>query len=86
MVTAGSDGQMKVWDVRTFKAVHEYWNPQPAKTLSISQKGLLAVGWGSQIQVDLFFGGNFWFYFVGLERLACRKAKEAIFEIWYSSK
>ena len=59
LVTAGSDGQMKVWDVRTFKAVHEYWNPQPAKTLSISQKGLLAIGWGSQIQVYLFFGGNF---------------------------
>jgi len=50
-VTAGSDGQMKVWDVRTYKAVHEYWNPMPAKTLSISQKGLLAVGWGSQVQV-----------------------------------
>jgi len=51
MVTAGSDGQMKVWDVRTFKPVHEYWNPTPAKNISISQKGLLAVGWGSQIQV-----------------------------------
>jgi len=50
-VTAGSDGQMKVWDVRTYKAVHEYWNPMPAKSLSISQKGLLAVGWGSQVQV-----------------------------------
>ena len=40
MVTAGLDGQMKVWDIRTFKNVHNYFNRRPATTLDVSQRGL----------------------------------------------
>ena len=53
LVTAGADGKMKVWDVRTYKEVHDYWTPMPAKSLSISQKGLLALGFGSQVQASM---------------------------------
>jgi len=51
LTTAGSDGKLKIWDVRNYKMLYEYWTPMPAKSVAISQKGLLAVGYGSQIQV-----------------------------------
>ncbi|KJE91362.1 U3 snoRNP-associated protein Utp7 [Capsaspora owczarzaki ATCC 30864] len=51
MTTAGLDGQMKVWDLRTYKELHSYYTPTPATSLDISQSGLLAVGHGPHIQV-----------------------------------
>ncbi|KAJ3210649.1 Small subunit (SSU) processome component [Dinochytrium kinnereticum] len=49
MVTTGLDGQMKVWDVRTYKAVEQYFTPTPATTIDISQMGILAVGYGPNV-------------------------------------
>lgn len=51
LVTAGTDGKMKVWDVRTYKEIFEYWNPTPAQKVTISQKGLLCVGLANEVQV-----------------------------------
>ncbi|KAL2917932.1 putative U3 small nucleolar RNA-associated protein 7 [Polyrhizophydium stewartii] len=51
MATTGLDGQMKVWDVRTYKTVQDYFTPAPASHLAISQKGLLAVGYGPHLSV-----------------------------------
>ncbi|KAK7204745.1 WD40-repeat-containing domain protein [Myxozyma melibiosi] len=51
MASAGADGQLKIWDVRTYKEVHAYYTPTPANTLSISDRGLLAVGWGPHVTV-----------------------------------
>lgn len=51
MVTTGADGQMKVWDLRTFKPLYQYYTRQPATSLSISQKGLLAVGYGPRVSI-----------------------------------
>ena len=51
MATAGLDCQMKVWDVRTFKPLHQYYTSTPGHTLDISQRDLLAVGFGSHVQV-----------------------------------
>ena len=51
MVTAGADGQVKVWDVRMFQAMHAYFSHAPAECLDISQRGLLAVGYGCSVQV-----------------------------------
>lgn len=51
LVTVGTDAKMKVWDIRTYKMIHEYWNPMPASKIAISQKGLLAVGLANEIQV-----------------------------------
>eukprot|EP00887_Chlorella_sp_A99_P001363 scaffold8.g1363.t1 len=41
---------VKVWDVRTFKPLHAYFSPAPAAALDISQRGMLAVGYGRRIQ------------------------------------
>ena len=51
MVTTGNDSKMRVWDVRTYKQLYEYYNPIPASTVTISQKGLLSVGYGNKIEV-----------------------------------
>ena len=51
MATAGVDGDVKIWDVRNFKTVHTYFSHAPATNLRVSQQGLLAVGFGSRVQV-----------------------------------
>ena len=51
MATTGLDGQMKIWDVRTYKTLHTYYTKSPASTLSISQQGMLAVGYGPHLSV-----------------------------------
>ncbi|CAG8569866.1 17526_t:CDS:10, partial [Acaulospora colombiana] len=45
MASAGLDGRLKLWDIRTYKCMHEYFTRTPASSLSISQLGLLGVGW-----------------------------------------
>lgn len=51
MVTGGADRQVKVWDLRTYKLLHEYYSPQPAVSLDISQRGLLGVGHGTSATI-----------------------------------
>ncbi len=51
MVSAGQDLRMAVWDIRTFKEVHNYSLRRPGSSIAISDRGLTAVGWGSQISV-----------------------------------
>ncbi|KAL3140161.1 hypothetical protein ABBQ38_004438 [Trebouxia sp. C0009 RCD-2024] len=51
MVTTGADGQVKVWDLRTYQPLHAYFSPSPATWCDISQRGLLAVGWGRRVNV-----------------------------------
>lgn len=48
---AGVDGQIKVWDIRTYQPLHAYFANTPATQLDISQRGLLAVGQGRRVQV-----------------------------------
>ncbi|KAL2352053.1 putative U3 small nucleolar RNA-associated protein 7 [Cryomyces antarcticus] len=56
MVSAGQDLKMSVWDVRMFKEVNKYFLRQPSSSISISDRGLTAVGWGTQASIwrDLF--------------------------------
>ncbi|WEW57203.1 putative U3 small nucleolar RNA-associated protein 7 [Emydomyces testavorans] len=51
MVSTGQDMRMAIWDIRMFKEVHNYSVPQPGSTVSISDRGLAAVGWGTQVSV-----------------------------------
>ncbi|CCG80677.1 U3 small nucleolar RNA-associated protein [Taphrina deformans PYCC 5710] len=51
MVTAGQDSRLKVWDVRTYKELHNYFSPTPASSLSISDSGLVGVSWGSHVSI-----------------------------------
>ncbi|KAI8916747.1 NUC141 domain-containing protein [Powellomyces hirtus] len=51
MATTGLDGQMKLWDLRTYKCLHAYYTKTPASTLAISHQGLLGVGYGPNISI-----------------------------------
>ena len=51
MVTAGQDMKMGVWDIRMFKEVNSYFLRQPGSSVSISDRGLVGVGWGTQVSI-----------------------------------
>ncbi|TPX44159.1 hypothetical protein SeMB42_g04090 [Synchytrium endobioticum] len=51
MASAGLDGQLAIWDIRTFKPLHSYYTPTPASSLSISDLGLIGVGFGPHVHV-----------------------------------
>lgn len=49
MATAGAEGHIKVWDLRTFRRLHQYNPVRPATALDISQQGILAAAYGPHI-------------------------------------
>jgi U3 small nucleolar RNA-associated protein 7 len=51
LATTGLDGHLKVWDIRTYKPLQNYFTPTPAGCVTISQKGLLAVGSGPHLTI-----------------------------------
>ncbi|CAI5459803.1 unnamed protein product [Closterium sp. Yama58-4] len=51
LVTAGMEGRVRVWDVRTLRELHSYVSPSPARTVALSQRDMLAVGFGSAVEV-----------------------------------
>ena len=51
MVSAGQDLRMAVWDIRMFREVNNYFLRQPGSSVTISDRGLTAVGWGTQTTV-----------------------------------
>mmetsp|Transcript_30292 Transcript_30292/g.29791 ORF Transcript_30292/g.29791 Transcript_30292/m.29791 type:complete len:242 (+) Transcript_30292:364-1089(+) len=51
MVTTGTDSRMKVWDLRKYECVHDYFTRGPAFATDISQKGLLSVTYGNTVEV-----------------------------------
>ncbi|KAL4956871.1 WD40-repeat-containing domain protein [Aspergillus filifer] len=51
MVSTGQDQKMQVWDIRMYREVHSYSCYQPGASVSISDRGLTAVGWGTQVSV-----------------------------------
>ncbi|MCJ1311651.1 Small subunit (SSU) processome component [Agyrium rufum] len=51
MVSTGQDMRMAVWDIRTFKEVNNYSLHQPGSSVAISDHGLTAAGWGTQVSI-----------------------------------
>jgi len=51
LATSGMDGQVKVYDLRTYRELHSYFSVTPAVSLDISQTGMLAVGGRAHCQV-----------------------------------
>ena len=45
------DSKLKLWDVRTYKVLHSLPSRRPAASLDISQRGLLVLGRGREVQV-----------------------------------
>lgn len=56
MAVAGADKLLKLWDLRKFKELDDYYTPTPASSLDISDTNLLTVGWGPHVTVwkDMF--------------------------------
>lgn len=57
MVSTSQDRRMSVWDIRMFKEVHSHQLRVPGQALSISDRNLTAVGYGTQMNIyksDLF--------------------------------
>jgi len=51
LATAGADGVVKVWDVRTFRCLATRTADDAVHTLDVSDQGLLALGVGRRVQV-----------------------------------
>eukprot|EP00962_Isochrysis_galbana_P001630 scaffold417_cov101-Isochrysis_galbana.AAC.1 len=51
MATAGKDGTLKVWDVRTFRPLHSYTTPRPVSSMDVSDRGLLAAACGAAVHI-----------------------------------
>ena len=51
MVSAGQDLKMGVWDIRMFREVNNYYLRKPGSSAAISDRGLVAIGWGTQTSV-----------------------------------
>jgi U3 small nucleolar RNA-associated protein 7 len=56
MLSAGQDLRLKLWDIRTFKEIHSYNTFHPASSISISDRGLAAIGASTSVTIwkDLF--------------------------------
>ena len=51
MVTSGVDRLVKLWDLRTYQELYSYQMTSPGTSVDVSQEGLLAVGFGPNVQV-----------------------------------
>eukprot|EP01130_Rhizamoeba_saxonica_P009958 TRINITY_DN4070_c0_g1_i1.p1 TRINITY_DN4070_c0_g1~~TRINITY_DN4070_c0_g1_i1.p1 ORF type:complete len:550 (+),score=114.53 TRINITY_DN4070_c0_g1_i1:228-1877(+) len=51
MATAGNDGKLKIWDLRTYNELQFYYTPKPVQSIDISQRGLLSIGFGPHVQI-----------------------------------
>jgi U3 small nucleolar RNA-associated protein 7 len=51
MATTGLDCQIKVWDLRKYQELHAYYAPSEVKAMDISQRGMLAITYGSRVQI-----------------------------------
>ena len=52
MATTGKDSKFKIWDIRnTYQSIHTYYTPSPAVSCSFSDTGLVALGFGHEVQV-----------------------------------
>lgn len=51
LITAGADRKVKVFDLRRYQEVNSYYLSAAANTISVSQRGLVAVGFGPNVHV-----------------------------------
>lgn len=51
MCSAGQDKNLGVWDLRMMKEVNSYFLRQPGSSISISDRDLVGVGWGTQTSI-----------------------------------
>jgi U3 small nucleolar RNA-associated protein 7 len=57
MVSTSQDRRMSVWDIRMFREIHTHHLRLPGQTISISDRNLTSVGYGTQLSIfkpDIF--------------------------------
>jgi len=57
MVSTSQDRRMSVWDIRMFREIHTHHLRLPGQTVSISDRNLTSVGYGTQLSIfkpDIF--------------------------------
>jgi len=52
MASSGADHKVKIWDLRTYQELHSYTNERPIDEMTISDTGLLALGFGGHVKVQ----------------------------------
>ena len=50
LATAATDRSVKIWDLRTYKCLHDYTLGAGASHLAFSQRGLLATAFGNKVK------------------------------------
>lgn len=58
MATSGSEGRVRLWDLRTYRCVTEFPTLAPAKSIDFSQRGLMALGIDNR--VEIFKGDDYY--------------------------
>jgi U3 small nucleolar RNA-associated protein 7 len=53
MVSAGADHRVRIWDVRKYQEVHSYYTQRPANEVTVSDMGLLGIGWNGHVSVRI---------------------------------
>ena len=52
LITCGNEQKMKIWDLRnSYKEIYTYFNPNTVICNTVSQKNLLAIGYGNVIEI-----------------------------------
>ena len=52
LYTAGVDKKLKIWDLRNdYSQAFDYFTPHQAQSLAVSQKGLVAIGYKSVVEI-----------------------------------
>ena len=51
MATTGTDSRLRVWDLRKYDMVYDYFTPGPVFCSDISQRGLLSICYGNNVLV-----------------------------------
>lgn len=49
LLTTGKDSRFKVWDIRTYKCLHDYFCPAPALASDFSGSGLLSLCFNNEV-------------------------------------
>lgn len=51
LLTTAKDSRFKVWDIRTYKCLHDYFSATPALSSDFSGSGLISLCFNNEIQV-----------------------------------
>ena len=51
VLTTGKDSRFKIWDIRKYQVVHNYFSPVPVSSSDFSGTGLLSLCFNNEIQI-----------------------------------